>query len=108
MAAVCTCEGWQATVVPGPPGGGREVVVSGRCTCPRAGYGLVLAPAAAQPEPGCLVLELTVDEPEMAATVVTTSEVVWRGPLAPSVVEVELRVPAGGRDGPVRVPVTDG
>lgn len=100
MRGVCDCEGWAATRI------GDRVRVTGRCTCPRAGYGLRLRPAPGDQPPGRLVLDLHVESPEMAATVVTTTEVTWEGDAGAEVREVEVR--ARDATGGVVVPVSAG
>jgi hypothetical protein len=64
-----------------------------------------LVPAADQPDPARLVLDVVVVAPEMAATVISTVDAAWEGEATGDVVEVEVRPPAGGRRGPVTVAV---
>lgn len=97
---MCDCAGWTATRVD------DRVRVTGECTCPRAGYRIGLVPVDGGGDAGRLVLQVVVDAPEFAATVISTVEAVWEGEVAAGVGEVEVRPPEGARGGPATVPIT--
>ncbi|HEX8581060.1 MAG TPA: hypothetical protein VF640_01965 [Acidimicrobiales bacterium] len=94
---MCDCGEWTATRA------GDGLRVTGRCTCPRAGYAIALEPVGGGD--GVLVLQVVIDAPEFAATVMSTVDAVWEGPAAADVREVEVRPAEGSRAGSVRVAV---
>lgn len=100
---MCVCGEWSVERA----GPGPRLRVTGRCTCPRAGHQLELAPAADQLDPAVLVLELTVVRPEFAAEVITTHDLVWEGDAGGDVAAVEVR-PLGGLRGGATVTVPGG
>src|SRR5438132_11525061 len=94
----CECNEWSASAkrVSGPKPA-RTVDVIGRCICTRTGHKLKLAYGnpGINPDRKLVVLDLTIEEPEIGHDTMTPETVEFRGEIGLEPERVEVRMPSG-------------